>query len=526
VSWEPGELERLALAGKGTEHAPEIVVAFVAPSGTDRALVLESTEQILRRHDYDCCVVRLSEVLATRRPGKPVQKETTSSRAQALQDEGNALCQEVAQRADALAFVAVDRIGEERQRLHLEREEPESLKKVNPRAAYLVWSLKRPAEVNTLRAIYRSRFFLISIHTPLRTRLDRLSAEEADAQGHVPAKPNDHAAALHLIERDEHEVSAAGEFAQNVSDTYPLADFIVDASSRESLRETMGRAIDIIFGDPFATPTRAEYGMFLAHAAALKSAELGRQVGAAILTTAGDVVATGTNEVAKPSGGHFWRGDAHDDREFVGGVDTSDRMRRRVAAEIINAVASAIGSRDSVTREHLEEALGTTRVDDLIEFGRAVHAEMDALVDAARNGHSVRGCVLYVTTFPCHLCTRMIIAAGIDHLEYVYPYPKSLADELYGKQIDTGKGISEVPGRVPFRPFIGVAPRRYEAAFTMPPLRKNKDTGEVIRIEDSPRLLIEDQTGEWDLSTHIVREGHALDKAAWLKVAFDKLAKE
>src|SRR5450759_3535676 len=134
LSWEPREGQRLDVANNKTQHAPEIVVAFVAPSGTDRGLVVEIAEQTLRRHDYDSRVVRLSEILATRRPNKPGQKETTSSRAQALQDEGNALCQEVAQRADALAFVAVDQIGEERQKLHLERGEPESLKEVNPRA--------------------------------------------------------------------------------------------------------------------------------------------------------------------------------------------------------------------------------------------------------------------------------------------------------------------------------------------------------------------------------------------------------
>jgi deoxycytidylate deaminase len=42
-----------------------------------------------------------------------------------------------------------------------------------------------------------------------------------------------------------------------------------------------------------------------------------------------------------------------------------------------------------------------SRVMDIIEFGRIIHAEMSAICDAARNGCCIRDAVMFVTTFPC-----------------------------------------------------------------------------------------------------------------------------
>jgi cytidine deaminase len=112
----------------------------------------------------------------------------------------------------------------------------------------------------------------------------------------------------------------------------------------------------------------------------------------------------------------------------------------------------------------------------LIEFIRAVHAEVSALVDAARRGVAVAGCTMYVTAFPCHECARNLIAAGIARVVYIEPYPKSLALELHGHAIeaDSDKNC----GKVPFLPFLGVAPRNFPNFFSMSN-RKGK-AGRVI----------------------------------------------
>lgn len=78
-----------------------------------------------------------------------------------------------------------------------------------------------------------------------------------------------------------------------------------------------------------------------------------------------------------------------------------------------------------------------TRVMGLLEFSRALHAEMDALLSAGRNGVSVRGAELFATTFPCHECAKLILGAGISRVLYIEPYPKSRVAHMYEHEIAT-----------------------------------------------------------------------------------------
>jgi cytidine deaminase len=94
--------------------------------------------------------------------------------------------------------------------------------------------------------------------------------------------------------------------------------------------------VELLFGCDYHTPTRDEYGMFHAHAAALRSSSLARQVGAAITTEEGDIVAVGTNEVPKAGGGLYWFGDRPDRRDHILGVDPSDELRRELVAAPCN----------------------------------------------------------------------------------------------------------------------------------------------------------------------------------------------
>jgi hypothetical protein len=79
---------------------------------------------------------------------------------------------------------------------------------------------------------------------------------------------------------------------------------------------------------------------------------------------------------------------------------------------------------------------------------------------------------MYATTFPCHECARHIVAAGIARVVYLEPYPKSRAEQLYDDSINVDGAGQD--GRVPFQPFVGVAPRRYMQFFSLPK-RKNED---------------------------------------------------
>lgn len=64
------------------------------------------------------------------------------------------------------------------------------------------------------------------------------------------------------------------------------------------------------------------------------------------------------------------------------------------------------------------------------EICRAVHAEQNALVQAAKHGVAISGADIYTTLQPCVLCTKLIINAGIKRVFYANTYPDKLALEM------------------------------------------------------------------------------------------------
>ena len=64
------------------------------------------------------------------------------------------------------------------------------------------------------------------------------------------------------------------------------------------------------------------------------------------------------------------------------------------------------------------------------ELCRAVHAEQNAIAQAARLGISIEGATLYCTHKPCVTCTKIIVNSGIKRVVYVNDYPDELADKM------------------------------------------------------------------------------------------------
>lgn len=62
---------------------------------------------------------------------------------------------------------------------------------------------------------------------------------------------------------------------------------------------------------------------------------------------------------------------------------------------------------------------------------RTLHAEQNAIIQAALHGVSVDGGTLYVTHQPCNTCAKMIINAGIDRVIYGGAYPDELAVSFF-----------------------------------------------------------------------------------------------
>ena len=133
-------------------------------------------------------------------------------------------------------------------------------------------------------------------------------------------------------------------------------------------------------------PTWDEYFMEIADVVAKRSNCVSRKVGA-VITVDNQIVSTGYN--GAPKGLHHC-------------VDAGGCLRK------LNKIESG-------TRQ---------------EICRAAHAEQNAIISAAVKGVSVKGGTLYTNTYPCSICTRMIINAEIKRIVYDSDYSDPLSKEM------------------------------------------------------------------------------------------------
>jgi deoxycytidylate deaminase len=459
--------------GTPSPFQPELVVGLIGPVGSGLAELFQHVATSLRRHDYKASRLRVSATFHDLLPQMklPVGK-SKRSRAdyEALMDAGD-LIRRTAERNDAALFGALNELRRQRRSLVGDVSRPAS------RTAFVLDSIKTPEELALLRWLYQDRFVAISAFSPVEQRRTRLKDEFRDAS--PGRRAIDHEAdATAVIRRDESDTG--NQWGQDVSAAFWQADLFIDMQTSRRPRNQVERFFDLLFGYQFGTPTKDEYGMYLAFASALRSASMSRQVGAAILRPDGAVVSIGTNEVARAGGGHYWSGEDPDARDFLGEEDTGFKYRRR----LLNDTLEALRTLGAVSDETLDIAkLKDLPVFDIIEYYREVHAEMSAVADAARHGVSTLDCHLYTTTFPCHDCAKHIVATGIARVVFVEPYPKSLVSELYSDSIRIGPASKGVVG---FETFIGVAPRQYQELFRMN--RRKDDEGRKIEWSGAIRV--------------------------------------
>lgn len=111
-------------------------------------------------------------------------------------------------------------------------------------------------------------------------------------------------------------------------------------------------------------------------------------------------------------------------RRQIGAVIVKDR---RILTTGYNGAPSGLAHCLEIgcLRDQLEIPSGTRH-----EVCRALHSEMNAIIQAAQHGVSTKGATLYCTTQPCSVCTRMLINAGIVRVVYTGDYPDSFAMSL------------------------------------------------------------------------------------------------
>ncbi|HEX3653421.1 MAG TPA: anti-phage dCTP deaminase [Rhizomicrobium sp.] len=458
--------------------APELIFGLVAPIGVDLDLVSSLLSEALSEMNYGTHVLRLTRLMREINMKLPLDAQTYIALFKEKIAYANAIREKFGD--EALAALAISAIrayrGEANKRADTTLASPSAApleERPLSHQAYILRQFKRPEEIALLRSVYGKQFILVSAYAPEQTRLRRTEAAERKSRGGVISSVDAHKSAFELIAQDAME--DADVHGQNVRDAFPLGDVFIDTSTKTDCERTIRRFVRVLFGSNEITPTRDEYGMYMAKSASLRSSDLSRQIGAAICRDTGEVVTLGCNEVPKAGGGTYWPGDVGDGRDFVRGFDANDRHKLEVLSDLISRLkeggylGSKIGNLDSpeaisqmLLRDETARGIAASRLMDIIEFGRIIHAEMSAICDAARLGVPVRGGTLLTTTFPCHLCAKHIVAAGIKRVVFLEPYPKSYASELHDDSITVGTAI---PGKVLFEPFIGISPYRYRDLF-------------------------------------------------------------
>jgi deoxycytidylate deaminase len=434
----------------------ELVLALVAPVGTNFDKFQNLLTRCLASFGYKPNFVSLSGLARNFRTEDILIESglsTEAARIEELMHKGNYL-RFTSGLGEFLALAAAKKISDARPVEEVEGQPPR--RGVLLKTAHVVRSLKHPDEVRALRRIYGAGFFLIAVTVSDAQRRSYLRDDKGCSSAEVD----------HLLGRDEYEedpkyVDTEGRnYGQRTRDTFHLADVFIPLDDEDQLNRFLG----LVFANPFATPTREEYAMFLAFGAALRSGDLSRQVGALVMSASGDVVAVGANDVPRAGGGLYWPG-GDDQRDWCWREDSNEVQRDEIIGEVLK-LTKPDGVDEGNWVEQGRRKLKVSRLTDITEYGRATHAEMEALLSCARSGISTSGATLFSTTFPCHNCAKHIIAAGVSRVVYVEPYPKSQAKTLFKDSVALDR-VEAGQRKVLFESFVGVGPRRFFDLFSV-----------------------------------------------------------
>lgn len=481
----------------------ELIIALACAVGTDNSIVIDELKTQLKDFNYETKVIKISKNLIEEKLECELEVNSSNSsfnRTKQLMDAGNNMRK--AQGTVILAQGVVSEINNIRNNVDN-----------NKGIAYIIDSLKHEDEVNKLKEIYTSAFYLFAINE-----------SESDREEYLErAKNIGGNNAIELIERDAEEILKHGQHTKRV---FQLADFHLSVKGwrdnfkdavcngvsykdkvkkfkQPIIKKQLTRILDLMFANPYITPTFDEYAMFMAYSSSLRSADLSRQVGA-VIAKDHDIISTGANDVPAPMGGQYWpdseiklykdetientnelRGyDIAQGRDYTWGFDPNKHEIDAIISEIINSFNYDDFSYPDISVDEYKESLRNQLLKSplkyLTEFSRAVHAEMAAMLSCSRIGVSVKGATLYCTTFPCHNCARHAVFAGIERIVFIEPYLKSKAIDLHKDSMT----INDENGKVKLEQFVGVGPRRFFDLFSL-----RLSTGRDIIRKESEKVI-------------------------------------
>ncbi|NMM50325.1 anti-phage dCTP deaminase [Marinigracilibium pacificum] len=446
----------------------ELIFGICSTIGSSKEIVIDSLKRRLKEYNYDVEIIKLSEFILenTKDELKNIDGKTAMySEIQFKIQQGNKLRKNFS--PSILADLAIEKIHGERLTIDGELV-TDPLRFKTRRICYIIDSIKNKEELYLFRSIYKDLFYMFGIFSPLQERNEYLLRKDL-SQAEIDE----------LISTDSFENNTEG---QNVRNTFIHADFFFRMSNKlkAEIDKKTERYLHLIFNSSIITPLKQERAMYDAQSAAGNSACLSRQVGAAIVDTEGNLISKGWNDVPKYGGNLYDENDVEDNRCFVKGYCSNDSEKTKMADSIFEifdkniAISDFLEKNQELKRELKNILRNSSRVKDLIEFSRSVHAEMHAIINGSQlAGSKMKNGKLYCTTYPCHNCARHIIVAGITEIYYIEPYIKSLCTSLHEDAITEDEN-SENSKKVKILMYDGVAPRRYLEFFTKTIERKNK----------------------------------------------------
>jgi deoxycytidylate deaminase len=486
---------------------PELVFGLVGPIGVNMDDVQHGLIDALSQVGYSTELIHLTRLLTKYEKDIHGPKQSTIYADKIA--TANAFCS-TADNGAAMAALAISEIRTIRgsQPKVKDETDAERSRRAKPKTAYIIRQLKREDEVELLRSVYGAKFLQISVSLDKDARIENLTNKLSKEHPGLSADACEKSA-RDLVATDEHQLNEDGSdtsYGQQVGDIFHLGDFFVDGREATKISSKIQHFIKAFFGDNKISPTKDEFGSYMAAAAALRSVDLSRQVGAAILTEHGDVVSLGCNEVPKAGGGNYWYDDDPRVRDIERGSEQNSVERQRIIVDFFQKLQDSglIETKTSLDtlemKAKLENAVEDALISDITEYGRMTHAEMSAICDAARLGRALRGTTLFVTTFPCHNCAKHIVASGIDRVVFVEPYPKSRAPSSHTDSITVGLPTQ---AKVSFEHFEGVSPKRYRDIFQKNKRRKGSTIQKWYEGEPKPRMHQRD-------NLHVQKEAFAV----------------
>jgi deoxycytidylate deaminase len=493
----------------------DLVIGLIGYAGAGCTDVYKRLDFFLKAHGFETHRVKLSDGIANCSNDPSLKAELKSGedklvRAVRLQDLGDTLRAQY--NSEAVASLALREIKQIRSVASVKRR------------AIIVDSLKHPAEIDLFKIVYERSFLLIGVYCGKDTRLARLQDKFFGVEDEKIEN---------FMKRDERDPNSV--FGQQVRKAFHQADFFLDngvnakGGHARDYDTDLRRFVAIMDGGVLVRPNADETAMYSAYSAAHRSSCLSRQVGAAITNEKGEVISTGVNEVPAFGGGVYHGGhDGEANRCFkwkwwekVEGSTPSVHQfpcchNTRKKNELKESIAKWMGETISVQfanakypipakdeldldeklRNELATELGKffdnfderenegniildemPGIGDLIEYSRSIHAEMDAVLAAARGGAKLLGGSIFVTTYPCHNCARHLVAAGIKEVRFLEPYDKSLAVSLHWDSIENEGQSKET---MSIRPYTGIGPRVYEQYFLKKGELKDPRSGKFV----------------------------------------------